>query len=117
MSTAFSCYFRALLGQPDVDSVVTAIAILRESDDTLGFWMSIQAVALTMGYAGQPEGFVKAADELIKVGETFDDPFWAAAGKNWRSLAAILNEDIDTARDLLPEAMEIYEERNDPPLR
>lgn len=113
MSAAFACYFRALLGQPDVEAVVAATDFLRDSGDTLGFWTSMQAVAITMAYAGRPEDMVEATDEMIAVGETLDDPFWAAAGKNWRSLAAMLSEDIETARRLLPQAMKVYEVRGE----
>jgi tetratricopeptide (TPR) repeat protein len=113
MSTAFACYFRALLGQPDVEAVVAATDSLRDSGDTLGFWTSMQAVAITMAHSGRPEDMVEATDEMIAVGETLDDPFWAAAGKNWRSLAAMLSEDIETARRLLPQAMKVYEVRGE----
>jgi tetratricopeptide (TPR) repeat protein len=113
MSTAFACYFRALLGQPDVEAVVAAIDFLRDSGDTLGFWHAMQGVAMTMAYSGNPTAMVETTNEMISVGETMKDPFWAAAGKNWRSLAATLSEDIDTARRLLPQAREVYEERGE----
>jgi predicted ATPase/class 3 adenylate cyclase len=113
MSAAFACYFRALLGQPDVEAVTAANEVLRDSDDTYGYWTAMQGVAITMAFSGNPAGMVETTNEMIAVGETFEDPFWAAAGKNWRSLAAMLSEDIDTARRLLPQAMEVYQERGE----
>lgn len=113
ISTAFAGYFRALLGQPDVEAVVEATDFLRDSGDIIAFWIAMQGRAITMAYSGQPEAMVETTDEMIAVGEGLDDPFWAAAGKNWRSLAAMLSQDDDTARTLLPQAMEVYEQRGE----
>lgn len=113
MSTAFACYFRALLGQPDVESVLAANDLLREHGDTLDFWTGMQGVAISMAHSGNAEAMVETTNEMIAVGETLDDPFWAAAGKNWRSLAAMLSQDAETARRLLPQAREVYEERGE----
>jgi len=52
----------------------------------------------------------EAADEMIVGGEKLDNPVWVAGGQNWRSLPALLLEDLDTARRLLPEAMKVFEE-------
>ncbi len=113
LSIAFRSYFLALLGQPNPEAVLEAIGILRESDDVIGFWVSMQGLAITMAYTGQPDAMVAATVEMIEVGKTQDDPFYEAAGKNWRSLAAMLSNDVDTAQRLLPEAMVVYEERNE----
>jgi predicted ATPase/class 3 adenylate cyclase len=113
MSTLFACYFRALLGQPDVEAATAANDFLRDSGDTLNFWTAMQGAAITMAYSGNAEAMVETTNEMIAVGETLDDPFWAAAAKNWRSLAAMLSGDVDTARRLLPQAEKVYEERGE----
>jgi len=112
-SSALHCYFAALLGQPDPEAVLAAAEVVRDYDDPAALWLSMQAVALTMSYTGRHDDMVMATDEIIAVGENADIPFWAAAGKNWRSLAAILTNDMDTARQLLPEAKVEYEKHNE----
>jgi predicted ATPase/class 3 adenylate cyclase len=113
VSSAFACYFRALLGQPDVEAVVAANDFLRTSGDTYNYWTAMQGVAITMAFSGNPEAMIETTNEMIAVGETMEEPFWAAAGKNWRSLAAMLSGDLETARRLLPQAEEVYKERGE----
>jgi len=113
IATAFQCYFLALLGQPDPEAAVGATNILRESDDQIAFWVSMQGLAITMAYAGRPGEMVMATDEMIENGAAQGNLFLEAAGKNWRSLAARLSGDIDTARKLLAEALVVYEERQE----
>ena len=112
LATTFRCYFVALLGQPDPEAAIEAIDVIRSIDDS-ALWVGLQGVAITMAHAGRPDKMVTAADEMIESGKSHADPFFEAAGKNWRSLAARLSGDIETARRLLPEAKAVYESHHE----
>jgi len=109
LSTALQSWFLALMGQPDVaaGTAQEAVEVLRGSSDPVALWLGLQGYALCLAYLGRAEEMVEACEEALAVGETLEHPFWAAGMKSWRSFAAILEGDTDTAKRLLPEGMEV----------
>ena len=103
-------YSLALLGQPEGDQTAHLLDVLRATGEPIPLWHGLQNLAINLSYLGRLDEMAEAADEMIICGEKLDNPFWVAGGQNWRSLPALLLEDLDTARRLLPEAMEVFEE-------
>ncbi|MFV1962084.1 MAG: adenylate/guanylate cyclase domain-containing protein [Acidimicrobiia bacterium] len=103
-------YYLALLGQPEGEQTADAIDILRTAGDPIAVWVGLQNLAINLSYLGRIDEMITTADEMISTGESLDDPFWAAGGKNWRSLPALLQEDLDTPKQILPEAMKVFED-------
>jgi len=103
-------YSLALLGQPEGDQTAHLLDALRATGEPIPLWHGLQNLAINLSYLGRLDEMAEAADEMIICGEKLDNPFWVAGGQNWRSLPALLLEDLDTARRLLPEAMEVFEE-------
>jgi predicted ATPase/class 3 adenylate cyclase len=109
MSSSAQMYYKALLGQPDSTAARDASDHLGQTEDRYAYWFSLQSVALNMSYEGLVDEMVECTDEMISVGQGLEHPLWQVGGHNWRSLAAILQQDIETARGLLTSAMEVYE--------
>ncbi len=103
-------YSLALLGQPEGDQTAHLLDVLRAAGEPIPLWHGLQNLAINLSYLGRLDEMVEATDEMIVCGEKLDNPFWAAGGKNWRSLPALLLEDLDTPRRLLPEAMKVFED-------
>lgn len=55
----------------------------------------------------------KVTEEAIAKAVELGDDFWISGAKNWRSLAAILEQDFEKASQLLVEALTVFEARND----
>lgn len=115
MSTLVQGWFRSLIGQADVGAVdaVAAYADLPGQADSIDHWIACQCVALVYGYTGQPDQMARITDEGIEHAEPMEDTYYAAGMKNWRSFAAVMNQDPETAERLLTEAMVVFEERGD----
>ncbi len=102
-------YFRGLLGLPDPEPAMEAAAVLREIGTPAEMWSALQGIALCMSYLGRTKEMIKFTDEMIDVGKTLEEGMLNVGGRNWRSLAALLDEDPDTARELLPHALEVLQ--------
>jgi predicted ATPase/class 3 adenylate cyclase len=103
-------YYLALLGQPEGKQTADSLDILRTAGDFVALWLGLQNLAINLSYLGQIDEMIAAADEMIATGESIDHPFWAAGAKNWRSLPALQQGDLDTPKRMLPEAMKVFED-------
>ncbi|MDP8929681.1 MAG: AAA family ATPase [Actinomycetota bacterium] len=114
-AAAVHAWFLSLLGQPEAgaSAAAAATAELRASEDAFHLWIALQCQAISLSYLGDVENMVRVSDEGIELGIDLDQPFWIAAMKNWRAAAAILASDNRTAMQLLPESMEVLNERQD----
>ena len=113
LATNIQAWFLALLGQPNAEKPRGASAVLRGSDDTFAQWLGLQGEALNHSYLGLGDEMTKVADEAMAKAVELGDDFWISGAKNWRSLAAILEQDFENASRLLAEALTVFEARND----
>lgn len=109
LSAAVQSWFLAVLGQPDADKARAASEVLRSSSDIRAHWIGLQGLALTLSYMGLIEEMISVTEEGMEVSRRLDDEFCLAGLKNWRSLAAVLAGDLETADLLLSEAMVVFE--------
>jgi predicted ATPase len=115
MTEAARGWFLSLLGQPDAGTAAASAAFdsIPASADPIHRWIALQCKGVAMVYLGQTVEMGEMMDAEIEVAESLPDPFWAAGLKNWRSFAAIVGGDGETAMSLLPEATAVFEVRND----
>ena len=108
-------FFLALIGQPEKGAAgaAAAVELLRSSADPFDHWLALQSYAQCLGYLGRMDEMVEILDEGIAKRAGLDDPYWVAGLKNWRSFAAVVSGDADTAVRLIPEAMTVFEQRDD----
>lgn len=113
LTTAVRSWFQALLGRPGVDEVASANDLLRESGDLIALWVGLQCEALNCTYLGLFDEMIEVTDEIISLGSRMDDVFYGVGGHNWRSRAAMYIGEYGTAKQLLKEAIEVFEERDE----
>ncbi|MDX1469398.1 MAG: adenylate/guanylate cyclase domain-containing protein [Acidimicrobiia bacterium] len=113
LATAIATWFGALLGRPSVEDAVEANRYLRESQDHVALWIGLQCEALNCTYLGLYDQMIEVTNEIISFKEKTDEPFYGVAGHNWRSRAALYKGDLETAKNLLGEALSLLEERNE----
>lgn len=115
MSMAVMSWFRALIGQAEIAAkdAVRAKDSLPESTHLIDLWIARQCVALGFGYTGAIDEMVDVTQRGIDLTEPMEDDFFAAGMKNWRSFAAVINGDLETADVLLHEGMDVFERRHD----
>ncbi|MGD2102750.1 MAG: adenylate/guanylate cyclase domain-containing protein [Acidimicrobiia bacterium] len=115
MAMAVMSWFRALIGQAEIaaQDAVRAKDSLPESTELIDLWVARQCVALGFGYTGAIDEMVDVTQEGIDLTASMDDDFFAAGMKNWRSFAAVINGDLETANTLLQEGMQVFERRHD----
>lgn len=109
LSAAVQSWFLAVLGQPDADKARAATEVLRSSSDVRAHWIGLQGLALTLSYLGLIEEMISVTEEGMEVSRHLEDEFCLAGLKNWRSAAAVLAGDLETADLLLSEAMVVFE--------
>lgn len=109
LSSAVQAWFLALLGRLDVGEPAAANATnaLRASADPEALWIALQSHALCLAYLGSSREMIAVCEEALTVGEALGHRFWVASMKSWRSFAAIIDGDANTAKKLLPEGMEV----------
>ena len=114
ISAAIQGSFLSLLGQPSVGTAAALEAwdALPDSASDLFRWLTAQCIGLGMAYLGTTDDMAAVFDRAMEIANR-DDPVWKAGMKNWRSFTALLAGDIETARVLVPEAMEVLEARGD----
>lgn len=105
----------ALLGRAHegVAATTEAIDTMPENAGLVYRWIALQCRALALAYVGELDEMARMLDQGIEECAAEPDPFWARGLDNWRSFAAIAAGDLDTARKLLPEAMELFEGRHE----
>jgi predicted ATPase len=113
LALAVRSWFLALLGQPSIDDVMKANTHLRQSDDLIALWVGLQCQALNCAYLDLLDEMVEVTDEIISLGPRMEDSFYGVGGHNWRSRAAMYKGDHATANQLLVEALELFEERDE----
>lgn len=113
LATAVRFWFQALLGRPSVDELAGANDALRESGDLIALWVGLQSEALNCTYLGLFDEMIEVTNEIISLGPQMDDMFYGVGGHNWRSRAAMYMGDYETAKQLLTEAIEVFEERDE----
>jgi predicted ATPase/class 3 adenylate cyclase len=115
MAKAVQGWFLSLLGQPDVGAAAAAEATesLPASADRIHRWTALQCRAIGMVYLGQTDELAGILDRAIDEYQSMPDPYWSAGLKNWRAFAAFMGGDLETARRLIPEAMAVFEPRNE----
>jgi tetratricopeptide (TPR) repeat protein len=95
-----------LIGQPDAGLVAAdaPTKALARSPDPIDYWIAVQCLALTHAYLGSAGEMAAKLDEAIPQFESMDEQFWFSSLMNWRSFAAVLAGDIDTATAFLDRA-------------
>jgi predicted ATPase len=106
LASALKGWSLALIGQPDAglvaaDAPTTALA---RSSNPIDYWIAVQCLALTHAYLGSAEEMAARLDEAIPRFESMDEQFWFSSLMDWRSFAAVLGGDIDTATAFLDRA-------------
>lgn len=112
-SAAVESWFLAVLGRPDADKARAACQALRDSSELGAHWLGLQGLALTLSYLGLAEEMVEVTEEGMDVARRIDDEFRLAGLKTWRSLAAILEQDYETADLLLGEGFAVLDRHDD----
>lgn len=105
----------ALLGRPHegVAAATEAIDTMPENAELVYRWIALQSRALALAYVGELDEMARMLDRGIEECAAEPDAFWSRSLYNWRSFAAVAAGDLDTARKLLPEAMELFERRHE----
>jgi predicted ATPase/class 3 adenylate cyclase len=106
LASALKGWSLALIGQPDAGLVAAdaPTKALARSSDPIDYWIAVQCLALTHAYLGSAEEMAAKLDEAIPQFESMDEQFWFSSLMNWRSFAAVLAGDIDTATAFLDRA-------------
>lgn len=110
LSAAIQGFFMTFLGRPAAarEAAMGAVETLRESSDAEALWLALQSAAMGLLYMRQWEDHNRVMDEGIRVGDQeLDSPFWAASLKSRRAFGALATGDVDTARLLLDEGLEV----------
>ncbi|MEE8407371.1 MAG: adenylate/guanylate cyclase domain-containing protein [Acidimicrobiia bacterium] len=113
LAAALQGFFLAFQGQPEAGYVAASNAAntLRSASDPEALWLALQSVAMTLLYMRRWEDHNKMMDEGIALGDQkLDSPFWAAGLKSRRAFGALVTGDIDTAKRLLLEGLEVCQQ-------
>ncbi|MGB7860608.1 MAG: adenylate/guanylate cyclase domain-containing protein [Acidimicrobiia bacterium] len=115
MAALVRSWYQILIGQAVVaaPAAVEAISALPASADSVDHWLARQCVAIAHGYSGGLNEMIQITDEGIELAATMGDEFFVAGMMNWRSFAAVVNQDPETAKDLLAQAIVVFEDRDD----
>ena len=110
LSAALRAFFMTFLGRPQAaqEAAIRSVETLRESSDAEALWLALQSAAMAFLYTRKWEEHNRVMDEGIKLGDQkLDSPFWAAGLKSRRAFGALATGDVDTARALLDEGLEV----------
>ena len=113
LAIAADTYYRALLGEPDPTEAFEAVEVLRRKGRPEELFVAMQGIAISTSYLGRVEEMIEITDEMIALGETLPEGLLRVGGRNWRSLAAILDNDLATARELLPHTLSVLTKRHE----
>ena len=113
LAVAVRSWFAALLGRPSIDDVAEANRFMRESKDLVALWIGLQCEALNCTYLGLYDQMIAVTDEIISLTGRMDDRFYGVTGHNWRARAALYTGDLESAENLLDEALRMFEERDE----
>ncbi|MEA1902708.1 MAG: adenylate/guanylate cyclase domain-containing protein [Actinomycetota bacterium] len=113
LARASETYCTVLLGQPNAETALSVVDIARRSGDPIGYWISLQAAAITMAHIGDADKMVEVTGEMITTGERIPGSWWTAGGKNWQTLAVLMQGDLEKAHRLMSEAKSVFEPSNE----
>ena len=110
LASALHGFFIVFMGQPEAGQVAGAEAVgkLIGYPDREALWLALQANAMGLIYLRRLEEHNAMMDQAIALGaEHMDSPLWAAGSKSRRAFGALMMGDIDTAKRLLKEGLEV----------
>lgn len=115
LAMAVQGWFMSLRGQPErgVSASVEGKESLPVTASLLDRWIARQCVAIGRAYTGAVDEMAQVTEEGIELTSQLEDQFYVAGLRNWRAFAAHLGGDADTAKGLLPSAMEVFEARDE----
>jgi len=116
LAAALQGFFMVFLGQPEAgrEAASKAAETLRSGPDAEALWLALQSVAMASLYLRNWEEHNRVMDEGIAVGENeLGSPFWAAGLKSRRAFVALVTGDLDTAKKLLEEGLEVCQALNE----
>jgi tetratricopeptide (TPR) repeat protein len=116
LAAALQGFFMVFLGQPEAgrEAASKAAETLRSGPDAEALWLALQSVAMASLYLRNWEEHNRVMDEGIAVGENeLGSPFWAAGLKSRRAFVALVTGDLDTAKKLLEEGLEVCQSLNE----
>lgn len=110
LSSALEGFFMVFQGQPEAGQAKAseAAAVLRDCSDPEALWLTLQAEAMGFLYMRDWAGHNSVMDEGIGLGDhELESPFWAAGLKSRRAFGALVTGDLETAKRLLEEGLEV----------
>ena len=115
LSRAAKGWFMTLLGRADLGAAAAKEALdnLPDAATLTDRWAALQSYAIGTAYLGDSVSMVASLDESFGTYDALEDKLWVSGIKNWRSFAAILGGDLETAPQLLSEALIVYEQRDE----
>jgi predicted ATPase/class 3 adenylate cyclase len=98
-----------MLSQPESGVVAAAepTELVARSGRLLDYWIAVQCLALGLAYLGSVKEMAAVLDEAIARHDPLEEKFWAASLRDWRSFAAVLGGDLDTAAKLTSQAIAV----------
>lgn len=111
LAAAVQGSFMALLGRPEagVSPGQDATERFHDAPDLDAYIAVVQCLAISYASLGRMEAMAACTDEAMAVAEARGHVFWSAGMRNWRSFGAVLDGDVGTATQLLPQAYETFE--------
>lgn len=110
LSAAIQGFFMTFLGRPQAaqETAMRSVETLRGLSDAEALWLALQSAAMGLLYTRKWEEHNRVMDEGIRLGDQdLDSPFRAASLKSRRAFGALATGDVDTARVLLDEGLEV----------
>jgi predicted ATPase/class 3 adenylate cyclase len=115
MAMAVRGWFQTLVGQAEVGltACIEAESVLPDSTRPIDRWILQQCLAIGYGYTGAVGDLIRSTAQAMDMASTMQDDFYRIGMSNWRSFAAVIDGDLATARELLPDALRFFEMRGD----
>ena len=110
LASALHGFFIVFMGQPEAGQTAAAEAVgaLIGYPDREALWLALQANAMGLIYLRRLEEHNAMMDQGIGLGaEHMDSPLWGAGSKSRRAFGALMMGDVDTAKRLLGEGLEV----------
>ena len=110
LSSALQGFFMVFQGQPEAGQAqaTEAAVVLRNCSDPEALWLTLQAEAMSFLYMRSWDEHNSVLDEGIALGDqALGSPFWGAGLKSRRAFGALVTGDLETAKRLLREGLEV----------
>ena len=110
LSSALQGFFMVFQGQPEAGQAqaTAAAVVLRNCSDPEALWLTLQAEAMSFLYMRSWDEHNSVLDEGIALGDqALGSPFWGAGLKSRRAFGALVTGDLETAKRLLREGLEV----------